>query len=83
MSNPKTIPSPTKPESHDGWIRKSELDEDLGRNLPIPTQAVSNEEFYLALRPPWLAAEPAPSPGASGRWCALSPSQPSVCPQKA
>ena len=46
MSNSKTIPSASRPQSHNGWIRKSELDEYLGRNLPIPTQAVSNEEFY-------------------------------------
>jgi predicted TIM-barrel fold metal-dependent hydrolase len=45
MSNPKTSPSPVRPESQNGWVRKSELDEYLGRNLPIPTQAVSNEEF--------------------------------------
>jgi predicted TIM-barrel fold metal-dependent hydrolase len=45
MSNPKTSPSPVRPESQDGWVRKSELDDYLGRNLPIPTQAVSNEEF--------------------------------------
>jgi predicted TIM-barrel fold metal-dependent hydrolase len=45
MSNPKTAPKARKPESQDGWVRKCDLDEYLGRNLPIPTQAVSNEEF--------------------------------------
>ncbi len=28
------------------WIRKNHLDLLKGRNLPIPTQIVSNEEFY-------------------------------------
>ncbi|MGB7926181.1 MAG: amidohydrolase family protein [Pyrinomonadaceae bacterium] len=27
------------------WVRKSDLDEQRGLNLPIPTQVVSNEEF--------------------------------------
>jgi hypothetical protein len=45
MSNPKTIPPIHQPESDGGWVRKSELDATLDRNLPIPTQAVSNEEF--------------------------------------
>ena len=45
MSNPKTFPSASKPEVHDGWIRKCDLDDYLDRNLPIPTQVVSNEEF--------------------------------------
>jgi uncharacterized protein len=45
MSNIKTVASPVKPIPHNGWIRKCELDEYLGRNLPIPTQVVSNEEF--------------------------------------
>src|SRR2546428_13656827 len=46
MSNPKTVPSAGKPEAQNGWIRKCELDAYLDRNLPIPTQVVSNEEFY-------------------------------------
>ena len=45
MSNPKTDLSPGKPETFDGWVRKCDLDAYLGRNLPIPTQVVSNEEF--------------------------------------
>ncbi len=45
MSNPKTIAPVSKPDSHNGWVRKSELDAYLDRHLPIPTQAVSNEEF--------------------------------------
>jgi uncharacterized protein len=46
MSNSKTVPSTHKPEIHDGWVRKHELDDYLGRHLPIPTQVVSNEEFF-------------------------------------
>ncbi|HSF14382.1 MAG TPA: amidohydrolase family protein [Vicinamibacteria bacterium] len=34
------------------WIRKSELDRRLGRDLPIPTQVVSNEEFLPLLQTP-------------------------------
>lgn len=45
MPNPKTTPTVPPPESHNGWIRKSDLDAWLERFLPIPTQAVSNEEF--------------------------------------
>lgn len=45
MSNPKTFPSASKPEVHNGWIRKCDLDDYLDRSLPIPTQVVSNEEF--------------------------------------
>ena len=45
MSNPKTTPSALKPELHDGWVRKHELDNYLDRHLPVPTQVVSNEEF--------------------------------------
>ncbi len=45
MINPKTTLSAPKPEPRNGWIRKSELDAWLGRFLPIPTQAVSNEEY--------------------------------------
>src|SRR5215470_15987305 len=45
MSNSKTTPPISKPEVHDGWVRKHELDDYLGRHLPIPTQVVSNEEF--------------------------------------
>lgn len=45
MSNTKTLPAARKPEPQGGWIRKCELDDYLGRNLPIPTQVVSNEEF--------------------------------------
>jgi len=45
MSNSKTTPLARKPEVHDGWVRKHELDDYLDRHLPIPTQVVSNEEF--------------------------------------
>ena len=45
MPNPKAAPSPPKPVARNGWIRKSDLDAWLGRYLPVPTQAVSNEEF--------------------------------------
>jgi uncharacterized protein len=45
MSNPKTTPPTHKPEVHDGWVRKHELDDYRDRHLPIPTQVVSNEEF--------------------------------------
>ena len=45
MPNAKTSPSAPKPVARNGWIRKSDLDAWLGRYLPIPTQAVSNEEF--------------------------------------
>src|SRR5215510_7125393 len=45
MHNPKTVQSASKPEVHDGWVRKCDLDEYLDRNLPVPTQVVSNEEF--------------------------------------
>src|SRR5260370_1711124 len=45
MINPKTTPSAPKPKPQNGWIRKSELDAWLGRFLPVPTQAVSNEEY--------------------------------------
>ncbi len=46
MPNLKTTPSAPKPVARNGWIRKSDLDAWLGRYLPIPTQAVSNEEFH-------------------------------------
>ncbi|MBV9087238.1 MAG: amidohydrolase family protein [Acidobacteriaceae bacterium] len=45
MKNPKTAPSPPKPQPQSGWVRKCELDQYLDRNLPVPTQVVSNEEF--------------------------------------
>ena len=47
MSNPKTIPDrPPKPVPHNGWVKKCDLDDYLDRHLPIPTQVVSNEEYY-------------------------------------
>jgi hypothetical protein len=47
MSNPKTGPSsPQKPRRYNGWVRKFELDEYLDRFLPVPTQVVSNEEYF-------------------------------------
>ncbi len=46
MPNSKTTPPAPKPLERNGWIRKSDLDAWLGRCLPIPMQAVSNEEFF-------------------------------------
>ena len=46
MSNPKTIPYPPKPVPQNGWVHKCDLDDYLDRHLPIPTQVVSNEEYY-------------------------------------
>ncbi len=47
MSKPKTFPC-ARPERafRQGCVRKCDVDEQLGRNLPIPTQVVSNEEYY-------------------------------------
>ena len=45
MSNAKSVPSPHKPKSRNGWIRKSDLDAWLDRFLPVPTQVISNEEY--------------------------------------
>lgn len=45
MPNTKTAPLAGKPVAQDGWIRKCDLDAYLDRNLPVPTQVVSNEEF--------------------------------------
>jgi len=45
MSNPKTVPSCSKPQVQNGWIRKSDLDAWLDRHLPVPTQVISNEEY--------------------------------------
>jgi hypothetical protein len=45
MSNPKTVPSCSKPQVHNGWVRKSDLDAWLDRHLPVPTQVISNEEY--------------------------------------
>ena len=45
MSNPKSVPSYPKPQVHNGWIRKSDLDAWLDRHLPVPTQVISNEEY--------------------------------------
>ena len=33
-------------DKNEGWIRKCDLDELEGTNLPLPTQVVSNEEFH-------------------------------------
>src|ERR1700674_4102661 len=47
MSNPKTTPErPPKPMPHNGWVQKCDLDDYLDRRLPIPTQVISNEEYY-------------------------------------
>ena len=43
--NPKTLPSPLQPQPEGNYLRKHEVDEFLGRDLPIPTQVVSNEEY--------------------------------------
>src|SRR5438477_3985732 len=45
MPKPKTVPSCSKPQVHNGWIRKSDLDAWLDRHLPVPTQVISNEEY--------------------------------------
>jgi uncharacterized protein len=45
MPNPKTLPLCSKPQSQNGWIRKSDLDAWLDRHLPVPTQVISNEEY--------------------------------------
>lgn len=45
MSNPKTVPSCSKPQAQNGCIRKSDLDAWLDRHLPVPTQVISNEEY--------------------------------------
>jgi len=45
MLNPKTTPLAPKPQARDLWIRKSDLDAWLDRNLPVPTQVISNEEY--------------------------------------
>jgi len=46
MSHPKSAPSTPRPVPIHGWIRKSELDDYLDRHLPVPTQVVSNGEFF-------------------------------------
>ncbi len=43
--NPKTLPDPLKPQPEGDYLRKYEIDEFMGRDLPIPTQVVSNEEY--------------------------------------
>jgi predicted TIM-barrel fold metal-dependent hydrolase len=45
MPNPKTVPSCSKPQVYNGWIRKSHLDAWRDLHLPLPTQVVSNEEY--------------------------------------
>jgi predicted TIM-barrel fold metal-dependent hydrolase len=45
VSNSKTNSPPPRPEVHNGWVRKCDLDDYLDRHLPIPTQVVSNEEI--------------------------------------
>ena len=46
MNNPKTAPPTPQPVARNGWIEKWVLDDYLHRHLPIPTQVVSNEEYY-------------------------------------
>ena len=46
MPNRKTTPfRRPEPEVKNGWVRKCDLDDFLGRALPMPNQVVSNEEF--------------------------------------
>ncbi len=45
MPNSKTVAPYPKPEVRKGWVRKSDLDAWLDRYLPVPTQAISNEEY--------------------------------------
>src|SRR6516162_6492672 len=52
MSNPKTAPSPPKPEVRSGWVRKCDLDAWLDRYLPVPTQVISNEEYTPVAQTP-------------------------------
>ena len=42
----KSSPAPSKPVPRNGWVRKCDVDDYLDRHLPIPTQVVSNEEYY-------------------------------------
>ena len=42
----KSSPMPSKPVPQNGWVRKCDVDDYLDRHLPIPTQVVSNEEYY-------------------------------------
>ena len=47
MRNPKTaISGLPYPELEDGWVHKCDVDDHLSRHLPIPTQVVSNEEYF-------------------------------------
>jgi uncharacterized protein len=47
MPNPKTAPSGIPyPEPENGWVHKCDVDNHLDRHLPIPTQVVSNEEYF-------------------------------------
>jgi hypothetical protein len=47
MPNPKTAPSGIPyPEPENGWVHKCDVDDHLDRHLPIPTQVVSNEEYF-------------------------------------
>ena len=46
MRGLKSLPAAPRPVSQNGWVRKCELDAYLDRFLPIPTQVVSNEEFF-------------------------------------
>src|SRR5438128_127906 len=46
MPNPKTASSGLPyPEPENGWVHKCDVDEYLGRNVPIPGQVISNEEY--------------------------------------
>src|SRR5260370_17699892 len=47
MRNPKTAPSGLPyPQPENGWVHKCDVDDHLNRHLPIPTQVVSNEEYF-------------------------------------
>ncbi|MGH9650660.1 MAG: hypothetical protein ACRD3I_09350, partial [Terriglobales bacterium] len=46
MSNSKTTRPAARPRVYNGWVRKFELDDYLDRYLPVPTQVVSNEEYF-------------------------------------
>ncbi|HEV8525871.1 MAG TPA: amidohydrolase family protein [Terriglobales bacterium] len=52
MPNPKTLPSCPKPQAINGWVRKCDLDDYLDRHLPVPTQAISNEEYLPTAQTP-------------------------------
>lgn len=46
MRNAKSTTTAPKPVNRNGWVSKAELDAYLDRYLPVPTQVVSNGEFF-------------------------------------